>query len=38
MATDVRAVPIPRCGLLPHEERSEEVNRELLASLDGWEG
>src|SRR4051794_19482013 len=25
MATDVRAVSIPRCGHLPHEERPEEV-------------
>ena len=38
MATDVRTVSIPRCGHLPHEERPEEVNRELLAFLEGWEG
>ena len=38
MATDVRAVSIPRCGHLPHEERPDEVNRELLAFLEGWEG
>ncbi len=38
LATDVRAVSIPRCGHLAHEERPEEVKRELLAFLDGWEG
>jgi pimeloyl-ACP methyl ester carboxylesterase len=38
MARDVRGVPIARCGHLPHEERPDLVNRELLAFLDGWSG
>src|ERR1700710_1913562 len=38
MAPDLRTVPIPRCGHLPHEERPEEVNRALLGFLEGWEG
>lgn len=38
MARDVRGVPIPRCGHLPHEEQPDAVNRELRAFLDGWHG
>lgn len=38
MAHDVRGVSIPRCAHLPHEERPDVVNRELLAFLGGWEG
>lgn len=35
MAADVRAVSIPQCGHLPHEEKPEVVNRALLAFLAG---
>lgn len=38
MASDLRAVPIPRCGHLCQEEQPDTVNRELLAFLDGWTG
>ena len=38
MCREVRGVAIPDCGHLPHEERPERVNEELLAFLDGWEG
>jgi haloacetate dehalogenase len=38
MARDVRGVSIPQCRHLPHEERPDIVNRELLAFLDGWTG
>ena len=38
MATDLRAVSIPRCGHLPQEERPDEVNAALLEFLDGWTG
>ncbi len=38
MAHNVKAVSIPQCGHLPHEERPEEVNRALLDFLDGWKG
>jgi haloacetate dehalogenase len=36
MATDVRGVSIPQCGHLPHEEKPERVNRELLGFLESW--
>ena len=35
-ATDVRYVSIPQCGHLPHEERPDVVNRELLSFLEPW--
>ncbi|MDX7951828.1 alpha/beta hydrolase [Lichenihabitans sp. Uapishka_5] len=38
MADDLRAVPIPRCGHLPQEERPEEVNALLLDFLQPWKG
>jgi pimeloyl-ACP methyl ester carboxylesterase len=38
MATDLRAVSIPRCGHLPQEERPDEVNAALLDFLGGWTG
>ena len=38
MADQLRAVPISRCGHLPHEERPNEVNTLLLDFLEGWEG
>lgn len=38
MARDVRGVAVPQCRHLPHEERPDVVNRELLAFLDGWGG
>lgn len=38
MASDLKAVPIERCGHLPHEEQPEIVNRLLLDFLDGWRG
>lgn len=38
MADDLRAVPIERCGHLPHEERPEIVNPLLLEFLEGWAG
>jgi pimeloyl-ACP methyl ester carboxylesterase len=38
MAEDLRAVPIERCGHLPHEERPEAVNALLLEFLQGWQG
>jgi pimeloyl-ACP methyl ester carboxylesterase len=34
-AHDVRRIAIPRCGHVPHEERPDVVNLELLAFLDG---
>lgn len=36
MATNLKAVPIKRCGHLPHEERPDEVNKLLLDFLQGW--
>jgi haloacetate dehalogenase len=36
MAENLRAVPIERCGHLPHEERPEVVNALLLEFLQGW--
>jgi haloacetate dehalogenase len=38
MADTLRAVPIERCGHLPHEERPAAVNALLLDFLDGWAG
>jgi haloacetate dehalogenase len=38
MASNLRAVPIERCGHLPHEEQPETVNRLLIDFLDGWFG
>ncbi len=38
MASDVRAVSIPDCGHLPHEEQPDEVNRTLLDFLRPWKG
>ncbi|WP_342249126.1 alpha/beta fold hydrolase [Sphingomonas sp. OTU376] len=38
MADNLRAVPIARCGHLPHEERPEAVNALLLEFLQGWQG
>jgi haloacetate dehalogenase len=38
MADQLRAVPIARCGHLPHEERPDEVNALLLDFLEGWKG
>jgi hypothetical protein len=38
MARDVRGIPIPHCGQLPHEEQPEVVNRAVLEFLQGWEG
>jgi haloacetate dehalogenase len=38
IAPDLRAVSIPQCGHLPHEERPEEVNAALLDFLGGWLG
>lgn len=38
MAENLRAVPIDRCGHLPHEERPEAVNALLLEFLQGWTG
>jgi pimeloyl-ACP methyl ester carboxylesterase len=38
MADNLRAVPIERCGHLPHEERPEAVNALLLEFLQGWKG
>jgi haloacetate dehalogenase len=37
MAKDVRFVSIPQCGHLPHEEKPEVVNRELLTFLEPYE-
>jgi haloacetate dehalogenase len=36
MADDLRAVPIPECGHLPHEEQPVRVNELLLEFLEGW--
>jgi pimeloyl-ACP methyl ester carboxylesterase len=38
MAHDVRGVSIPQCAHLPHEERPDVVNSDLLAFLSGWKG
>jgi haloacetate dehalogenase len=38
MAKDPVFVSLARCGHLPHEERPEEVNRELLKFLEPWNG
>jgi pimeloyl-ACP methyl ester carboxylesterase len=38
MASDLRAVSIPQCGHLPHEERPAMVNAALLDFLDSWAG
>jgi len=38
MADNLKAVAIPRCGHLPHEERPEAVNALLLEFLQGWQG
>jgi len=38
MAHTVRGVSIPQRGHPPHEERTDIVNPELLAFLDGWKG
>lgn len=38
MADNLKAVPIPRCGHLPHEERPQAVNALLLEFLQGWQG
>jgi len=38
MAENLRAVPIDRCGHLPHEGRPEAVNALLLECLQGWTG
>ncbi|MGI3779835.1 MAG: alpha/beta fold hydrolase [Janthinobacterium lividum] len=38
MAHDVRAVAVPRCGHLVHEERPDVVNDELLRFLEPWKG
>lgn len=38
MAENLTAVPIPRCGHLPQEERPDVVNKLLLDFLDGWAG
>lgn len=37
-ADDLRAVSLPHCSHLPHEERPEEVNKHLLEFLEGWDG
>jgi len=36
MAEQVECVPIPQCSHLPHEEKPEVVNRELLRFLEPW--
>ena len=36
MAKDISFVSIPQCGHLPHEEKPDVVNRELLTFLDPW--
>jgi haloacetate dehalogenase len=36
MAETLRAVSIPQCGHLPHEERPEVVNALLVEFLDRW--
>ena len=36
MADKVEFFSIPQCGHLPHEEKPEEVNRELLRFLEPW--
>ena len=38
MASDLRTVAVPECFHLPHEERPDVVNHELLSFLDGWKG
>ncbi|MDQ2801728.1 MAG: alpha/beta hydrolase [Pseudomonadota bacterium] len=38
MASDLRAVSIPQCGHLPHEERPDAVNTALLDFLSAWTG
>ena len=38
MAKDPTFVPIPQCGHLPHEEKPEVVNKELLNFLEPWTG
>jgi len=38
LANDLRAVSLPNCSHLPHEERPDKVNRHLLDFLDGWTG
>ncbi len=38
MADDLRAVPIAKCGHLPHEERPAEVNQLLMDFLEAWRG
>ncbi len=36
MAQRVEFFSIPRCGHLPHEEKPDEVNRELVRFLEPW--
>jgi len=38
LADNLRAVSLPDCSHLPHEECPDEVNRHLLDFLDGWTG
>lgn len=38
MAHNVHGVAIPHCGHLPPEERPDEVNKALIAFLEGWSG
>jgi pimeloyl-ACP methyl ester carboxylesterase len=38
MAHDVRGISIPQCAHLPHEERPDVVNSDLLAFLSDWKG
>jgi pimeloyl-ACP methyl ester carboxylesterase len=38
MAEKMRGVSIPQHGHLPHEEKPDIGNRELLAFLEGWNG
>ncbi|HUA64322.1 MAG TPA: alpha/beta hydrolase [Alphaproteobacteria bacterium] len=38
MASHPSFVPISQCGHLPHEEKPERVNAELVQFLDSWKG
>ena len=38
MASQMSFVSIPKCGHLPHEEKPDIVNRELLRFLEPWSG